>query len=121
MGGYNRGSGEFSVRFASRGGGYVRAEEAAGIALLVVILAALLILGCWYFKRRSGYRMIRSPRGGRQSWTAATRSGQYSDGGNGAESKVALSEFSNLNPAIPNAPPAYEKIASGPLPPPYSP
>lgn len=33
--------------------------RAAGIALLVVILVALLILGCWYFKRRSGYKMIR--------------------------------------------------------------
>ena len=33
--------------------------RAVGIALLVVILAALLILGCWYFRRRSGYKMIR--------------------------------------------------------------
>uniref|UniRef100_A0A673YAN9 Melan-A n=1 Tax=Salmo trutta TaxID=8032 RepID=A0A673YAN9_SALTR len=34
-------------------------HRAAGIALLVFILAALLILGCWYFRRRCGYKMIR--------------------------------------------------------------
>lgn len=34
-------------------------HRAVGIALLVVILAALLILGCWYFKKRSGYKLIR--------------------------------------------------------------
>ncbi|XP_016365825.1 melanoma antigen recognized by T-cells 1 [Sinocyclocheilus rhinocerous] len=82
-GGSGSGSGgEFSVHFSSRrGAGLIRAEEAAGIALLAVILTALLILGCWYYRRRGGYKMIR----------------------------------------IPNAPPAYEKIASRPSPPPYSP
>uniref|UniRef100_A0A8C8H6B1 Melan-A n=1 Tax=Oncorhynchus tshawytscha TaxID=74940 RepID=A0A8C8H6B1_ONCTS len=50
--------GDFNVYFASRGGPHVRTEVAAGIALLVFILAALLILGCWYF-RRCGYKMIR--------------------------------------------------------------
>lgn len=34
-------------------------NRAVGIVLLVVILAALLILGCWYFKKRSGYKIIR--------------------------------------------------------------
>lgn len=33
--------------------------RAVGIVLLVVILAALLVLGCWYFKKRSGYKIIR--------------------------------------------------------------
>ncbi|CAB1318162.1 unnamed protein product [Coregonus sp. 'balchen'] len=105
--------GDFNVYFASRGP-HVRAEEAAGIALLVVILAALLILGCWYFKRRSGYKMIRSPRSGSQPGF----SGQFSEGRAAAENKMGLSE---LRPVLPNAPPAYEKISSGPLPPPYSP
>ncbi|XP_051960929.1 melanoma antigen recognized by T-cells 1-like [Xyrauchen texanus] len=113
--------GEFSVHFASRRGGYIRAEEAAGIAILAVILTALLILGCWYFRKRSGYKMIRNGRGGRQNWREMMRSGQFSEPGSGEENKVALNELRNLQPVIPNAPPAYEKIASGPSLPPYSP
>lgn len=38
---------------------YVVHHRAVGIVLLVVILAALLVLGCWFFKKRSGYRIIR--------------------------------------------------------------
>lgn len=34
-------------------------HRTVGIVLLVVILAALLVLGCWYFKKRSGYKLIR--------------------------------------------------------------
>ncbi|XP_041916530.1 melanoma antigen recognized by T-cells 1 [Alosa alosa] len=114
--------GDFNVHFASRGrGGYVRAEEAAGIALLVVILVALLILGCWYFRRRSGYKMIRSPRSNAQPWRTTLSTGQYSEGGAAVENKVPLNDFSNLQPVVPNAPPAYEKIVSSPPPPPYSP
>ncbi|XP_061117924.1 melanoma antigen recognized by T-cells 1 [Conger conger] len=113
--------GDFDVRFASRGGGsYVRAEEAVGIVLLVIILAALLIIGCWYYRRRSGYKMIRAQNAG-QSWRTMVTSGQYSGGGEAAENKVALSEFSDLQHVAPNAPPAYENISSGPSPPPYSP
>lgn len=76
--------GAFNIYFASNRHGYVRAEEwvpllyvnisdsgvtaalncdfphrTVGIVLLVVILAALLVLGCWYFKKRSGYKLIR--------------------------------------------------------------
>ncbi|KAG5834576.1 melanoma antigen recognized by T-cells 1 [Anguilla rostrata] len=113
--------GDFSVHFASRGGGlYVRAEEAAGIALLVIILAALLIIGCWYYRRRSGYKIIRTQNAG-QSWRAMVNSGQYRGEGEAADNKVALNELSNLQHVVPNAPPAYEKISSGPSPPPYSP
>ncbi|XP_056303029.1 melanoma antigen recognized by T-cells 1 [Danio aesculapii] len=116
--------GEFSVHFSSRrGAGLIRAEEAAGIALLAVILTALLILGCWFYRKRGGYKMIRSGRGGGggQSWREMMRAGQYSESGSGEENKLAMTEFSSLQPAIPNAPPAYEKIASGPSPPPYTP
>ncbi|XP_077091558.1 melanoma antigen recognized by T-cells 1 [Siphateles boraxobius] len=112
--------GEFSVHFSSRSGaGFIRAEEAAGIALLAVILTALLIMGCWFYRRRGGYKMIRS--GSSQSWREMMRTGQHSESGSGEENKVALNELSNLQPAIPNAPPAYEKLVSGPSPPPYSP
>lgn len=34
-------------------------HRAVGIVLLVVVLAALLVLGCWYFKKRNGYKIIR--------------------------------------------------------------
>lgn len=30
-----------------------------GIGLLVVVLAGLFLLGCWYLKKRSGYKIIR--------------------------------------------------------------
>ncbi|XP_060936731.1 melanoma antigen recognized by T-cells 1 [Limanda limanda] len=109
--------GDFNIYFASSRGGFVRAEEAVGIVLLVVILAALLIMGCWYFKKRSGYRLIRSPRSGSPGVTR----GQYSEAGPSADNKMALTDFGSLRTAVPNAPPAYEKISTGPMPPPYSP
>ncbi|MBN3303619.1 melanoma antigen recognized by T-cells 1 [Amia ocellicauda] len=116
--------GDFNVHFSSRGNGggyYVRAEEAAGIALLVIILAVLLIIGCWYYRRRSGYKIIRSQGSASSPWRSFMKSRQYSDEGAPAENKMALNEFSNLSPVVANAPPAYEKISAGSLPPPYSP
>ncbi|XP_047425864.1 melanoma antigen recognized by T-cells 1 [Mugil cephalus] len=109
--------GDFNIYFSSGRRGDVRAEEALGIALLVVILAGLLILGCWYFKKRSGYRIIRSSRSGSPNHMG----GHYSEAGPSADNKMALTDFGSLRPVVPNAPPAYEKISSGPLPPPYSP
>ncbi|XP_056288488.1 melanoma antigen recognized by T-cells 1 isoform X1 [Pseudoliparis swirei] len=110
--------GDFNIYFARSRGGYVRAEEAVGIILLVVILAALFILSCWYFKKRSGYKIIRqSPRSGSPCHTEC----QYSEAGPSADNKMALIDFSSFRPTVPNAPPAYDKISSGPMPPPYSP
>ncbi|CAF99208.1 unnamed protein product [Tetraodon nigroviridis] len=109
--------GDFNIYFASNRHGYVRAEEAVGIVLLLVILAAVFVLSCWYFKKRSGYKLISSIRSGSPGYTG----GQYSEAGPAAESKMAMTDFGSFRPAVPNAPPAYEKIASGPLPPPYSP
>ncbi|KAG7264514.1 hypothetical protein CRUP_020652 [Coryphaenoides rupestris] len=109
--------GDFNIYFASRRG-FVRAEEAVGVALLVIVLAVLLLVGCWYFRRRSGYKIIRSPSPGSPGYTG----GQYSEAaGPSADNKMALVEFGSARPGVPNAPPAYEKISSGPLPPPYSP
>uniref|UniRef100_A0A1A8F6P1 Melan-A n=1 Tax=Nothobranchius korthausae TaxID=1143690 RepID=A0A1A8F6P1_9TELE len=109
--------GDFNIYFASGRRGNIRAEEAVGIALLVVILAGLFILGCWYLKKRSGYRIIRNPRSGSPSFTG----GQYSEAGPSADNKMPLTDFGSFRSAVPNAPPAYEKISSGTLPPPYSP
>nr|XP_020474291.1 melanoma antigen recognized by T-cells 1 [Monopterus albus] len=110
--------GDFNIYFANRGGGFVRAEEAVGITLLVIILAALLILGCWYFKKRGGYKIIRNPRAGSPGSTG----GHYSEAcAKTAENKMALTDFGRFRSVVPNAPPAYEKISAGPLPPPYSP
>ncbi|XP_072778991.1 melanoma antigen recognized by T-cells 1 isoform X1 [Taeniopygia guttata] len=45
-----------------RGKGYVyfAAEEALGIGLFILVLAILLAFGCWYYKRRNGYKSLRS-------------------------------------------------------------
>ncbi|XP_028319436.1 melanoma antigen recognized by T-cells 1 [Gouania willdenowi] len=109
--------GNFNIYFASGRRGSVRAEEAVGIALLVVILAGLLLLGCWYFKKRSSYKILRTSRSGSPSFTG----GQYSEAGPSSENKMPLTDFGSFQSVVPNAPPAYEKISSGPLPPPYSP
>ncbi|XP_017263111.1 melanoma antigen recognized by T-cells 1 [Kryptolebias marmoratus] len=109
--------GDFNIYFTSGRRGNVRAEEAVGIALLVVILAGLFILGCWYFKKRSGYKIIRNPRSGSPGFTG----GQYSEDGPSAENKMPLTDFGSFRSVVPNAPPAYEKISGEPLPPPYSP
>uniref|UniRef100_A0A3B4A8E1 Melan-A n=1 Tax=Periophthalmus magnuspinnatus TaxID=409849 RepID=A0A3B4A8E1_9GOBI len=134
--------GDFNIYFASGRGGFVRAEEyvcfialsgclsvcrsdflyffydivsirAVGIALLVIILAALLLLGCWYFKKRNGYKIL-----GVRFCLFNPNKKNY----------ILLDLKSSINtnvlltfPQVPNAPPAYEKISSGPLPPPYSP
>ncbi|CAJ0945209.1 unnamed protein product [Ranitomeya imitator] len=35
------------------------AEETTGIAILAIIAALVLIIGCWYFKRRNGYKILK--------------------------------------------------------------
>ncbi|MBN3279843.1 MAR1 protein, partial [Polyodon spathula] len=116
--------GDFTVNWSSRGSGgafHIPAEEAAGIALLVIILMILLIIGCWYYKRRSGYTMIWSRGTASSIRRALMRSGDYSEEGATPENKFPLNEYSNLNTVVPDAPPVYEKISAGSLPPPYSP
>ncbi|XP_019723587.1 melanoma antigen recognized by T-cells 1 [Hippocampus comes] len=109
--------GDFNIYFASSRRGFVRAEEAVGVVLLVIILVALVLVGCWYFKKRGGYKKIRSPGSGSLTYTGV----QYSETRPSADNKMALTDFGSLRSVMPNAPPAYEKISSGPLPPPYSP
>ncbi|XP_057169397.1 melanoma antigen recognized by T-cells 1 isoform X2 [Ursus arctos] len=41
------------------GDGLQTEQRAAGIGILTVILGSLLLIGCWYCGRRSGYRSLR--------------------------------------------------------------
>ncbi|KAM9641334.1 melanoma antigen recognized by T-cells 1 [Trichechus inunguis] len=97
----------------------ITAEEAVGIGILTVILGILLLLGCWYCRRRSGYRILKD-----KSLHAGTQSGltgiypckelAHQD------SKLPFQEH-NCGLVVPNAPPAYEKLLAEQPPPPYSP
>ncbi|NXE23578.1 MAR1 protein, partial [Ardeotis kori] len=102
---------------------------ALGIGLFLLVLAILLIFGCWYYKRRSGYKSLRV------SMAAHFLAGYYFNNilplagitrtvvGEGAtlDCKMALQEYRNFNSVVPDAPPAYDKIAADLSPPPYSP
>ncbi|KAG2466748.1 MAR1 protein, partial [Polypterus senegalus] len=87
-----------------------------GIAVLVLILVALLIIGCWFYRRRNGYIMIKT-RGPVGSIRKALRAGRGNE--DLFENKVPLNDYGNFGPVVPNAPPAYDKIEQSP--PPYTP
>ncbi|NXN25384.1 MAR1 protein, partial [Nycticryphes semicollaris] len=110
------------------------ANRALGIGLFILVLAILLIFGCWYYKRRSGYKSLQV------SMAAHFLACYYFYNiislvalhhvrtlrtvvGEGAilDCKMALQEHRNFNSVVPDAPPAYDKIAADQLPPPYSP
>ncbi|NXC17353.1 MAR1 protein, partial [Corythaeola cristata] len=99
-----------------------------GIGLFILVLAILLIFGCWYYKRRSGYKRLRV------SMAALFLACHYFDNalfvgtirtmvdeGTIPDCKIALQEYRNFNSVVPDAPPAYDKIAADQSPPPYSP
>uniref|UniRef100_A0A8D0C8J6 Melan-A n=1 Tax=Salvator merianae TaxID=96440 RepID=A0A8D0C8J6_SALMN len=105
--------GKFGER---KGHASLSTEQAAGIGLLLVILAALVIIGCWYYKRRSGYKSLLSKNFGVDLRSTSEGKRFLMD------SKLPLQEYnSNCNHVVPDAPPAYEKISVRPLPPPYAP
>ncbi|XP_006152478.1 melanoma antigen recognized by T-cells 1 [Tupaia chinensis] len=98
---------------------HITAEEAAGIGILIVILGVLLLIGCWYCRRRRGYRTLtdKSLHAGTQSALMGRSSHEevYHQ-----DSKLPFQE-KNCQSAVPNAPPAYEKLSAEQSPPPYSP
>uniref|UniRef100_A0A8C6I1P5 Melan-A n=1 Tax=Mus spicilegus TaxID=10103 RepID=A0A8C6I1P5_MUSSI len=95
---------------------YVTAEEAAGIGILIVVLGIALLIGCWYCRRRSGYRTLMDKR--RHIGIQKTSSERCScESPDHQDSRLSSQEKSH-QPVVPNAPPAYEKLSS---PPPYSP
>ncbi|XP_051499267.1 melanoma antigen recognized by T-cells 1 [Apus apus] len=101
--------------FRGKGHSYLAAEEALGIGLFILVLAVLLIFGCWYYKRRSGYKSLRSKRS--SMGTIRTVVGE----GTTLDCKMSPQGYGNFNSVVPDAPPAYDKIAADQSPPPYSP
>ncbi|NXN07870.1 MAR1 protein, partial [Indicator maculatus] len=75
---------------------------ALGIGLFILVLAILLIFGCWYYKRRSGYRSLRV------RMTAHFLAGCSNvgtirtmvDEGTLLDCKMALQEYRNFNPVV---------------------
>ncbi|XP_001232043.1 melanoma antigen recognized by T-cells 1 [Gallus gallus] len=101
--------------FRGKGRTYFTAEEALGIGIFILVLVLLLIFGCWFYKRRSGYKRLRSKGIGMDTIRTVVGEGAR------AACKTALQEYRNFNSVVPNAPPAYDKIAAEQSPPPYSP
>ncbi|KFV72629.1 Melanoma antigen recognized by T-cells 1, partial [Struthio camelus australis] len=93
---------------------------ALGIGIFILVLAILLIFGCWYYRRRSGYKSLRVSMAAHflsSKGTIQTVVGERT----ALDCKMALQEYKNFNAVVPDAPPAYEKIAAEQSPPPYSP
>uniref|UniRef100_A0A5F9CJ38 Melan-A n=1 Tax=Oryctolagus cuniculus TaxID=9986 RepID=A0A5F9CJ38_RABIT len=93
--------------------------RAAGIGILTVILGVLLLIGCWYCRRRSGYRTLtdKSLQAGIQS----TLMGRGPQEQLGQQDSNLFFQEKNCELLVPNAPPAYEKVSAEQSPPPYSP
>uniref|UniRef100_A0A8C5LPV5 Melanoma antigen recognized by T-cells 1 n=1 Tax=Leptobrachium leishanense TaxID=445787 RepID=A0A8C5LPV5_9ANUR len=51
--------GAYSSASRGRGPSGLSSEETAGIVILAIIAAVVLIVGCWYFKRRNGYKILK--------------------------------------------------------------
>ncbi|NXN35527.1 MAR1 protein, partial [Rhinoptilus africanus] len=94
---------------------------ALGIGLFILVLAILLIFGCWYYKRRSGYKILRVSTAGRFLACYVGTTGTVVGEGTILDCKMALQEYRNFHSVVPDAPPAYDKIAADQSPPPYSP
>ncbi|NXC49171.1 MAR1 protein, partial [Penelope pileata] len=108
--------------FRGKGRGFL-AEEALGIGIFILVLAMLLIFGCWFYKRRSGYKRLRVSMAAHflpyctSLGTIRTVVGE----GTTLDCKMPLQEYRNFNSVVPDAPPAYDKIDADQSPPPYSP
>ncbi|XP_007944528.1 melanoma antigen recognized by T-cells 1 [Orycteropus afer afer] len=119
----------------------ITAEEAAGICILTVILGILLLVGCWYCRRRSGYRNLKD-----KSLQAGTQSAltgrclckqlahqdsklpfQVHNLWTSGRLRSCILVFDksilikNKQTRVPSAPPAYEKLSVQQSLPPYLP
>ncbi|NXO64418.1 MAR1 protein, partial [Phainopepla nitens] len=93
---------------------------ALGIGLFILVLAILLAFGCWYYRRRSGYKSLRVSVAAHFLSSVSTIRNVVSEG-KIVDCKMAPQDYRDFNSAVPDAPPAYDKIAADPSPPPYSP
>ncbi|NXU43400.1 MAR1 protein, partial [Drymodes brunneopygia] len=98
---------------------------ALGIGLFILVLAILLAFGCWYYKRRSGYKSLRVSVAARflslMQRTSNLTIRNVVGEGEILDCKMALQDYRHFNSVVPDAPPAYDKIAADQSPPPYSP
>uniref|UniRef100_A0A8B9N9L8 Uncharacterized protein n=1 Tax=Accipiter nisus TaxID=211598 RepID=A0A8B9N9L8_9AVES len=69
-------------------------NRALGIGLFILVLAILLIFGCWYYKRRSGYKSLRSKSSSVGTIQTVVGEGKILD------CKMALQEYRNLNSVV---------------------
>ncbi|NXV09311.1 MAR1 protein, partial [Cettia cetti] len=95
-------------------------NRALGIGLFILVLAILLVFGCWYYKRRSGYKSLRVSVVTHFLPCVSTIRNVVG-GGEILDCKMALQDYRDFNSVVPDAPPAYDKIAADQSPPPYSP
>ncbi|NXH03786.1 MAR1 protein, partial [Loxia leucoptera] len=95
-------------------------NRALGIGLFILVLAILLAFGCWYYKRRSGYKSLRVSVAAHflPCYVCTIRNVV---GERETLDKMALQDYRDFNSVVPDAPPAYDKIAADQSPPPYSP
>ncbi|KFV00015.1 Melanoma antigen recognized by T-cells 1, partial [Pterocles gutturalis] len=94
---------------------------ALGIGLFILVLAILFIFGCWYYKRRSGYKRLRVSMAAHFLECYVGPVQTVVGEGTTLDCKMALQEYRNFNSVVPDAPPAYDKIAADQSPPPYTP
>ncbi|NWH86979.1 MAR1 protein, partial [Aegithalos caudatus] len=94
---------------------------ALGIGLFILVLAILLAFGCWYYKRRSGYKSLRVSVIAHFLPCYVSTIRNVVGGGETLDCKMALQDYRDFNSVVPDAPPAYDKIAADQSPPPYSP
>ncbi|NWV25883.1 MAR1 protein, partial [Origma solitaria] len=94
---------------------------ALGIGLFILVLAILLAFGCWYYKRRSGYKSLRVSVAAHFLFSRVSTIRNMVGEGATLDCKMALQEYRDFNSVVPDAPPAYDKIAADQSPPPYSP
>ncbi|EHB04983.1 Melanoma antigen recognized by T-cells 1 [Heterocephalus glaber] len=113
--------GHFSHGYPRKGHGhaYITTEEAAGIGILTVILGILLLIGCWYCRRQSGYRTLMDKN--LHAGVQGTLCRRCSHEELGHQDTKLFFQEKNCEPLVPNAPPAYEKLSREQSPPPYSP
>ncbi|KAM6170106.1 melanoma antigen recognized by T-cells 1 [Rhynchocyon petersi] len=100
--------------------GAITAEEAAGIGILTVVLGVLLLVGCWYCRRRRGYRALKD-KSLLEADPQSVQTGKFSYKESAQQDSGPPFQEHSCAPLVPNAPPAYEKLSADQSPPPYSP